>query len=148
VDIQEVSTVVLEFSLGLLGLYGVWHCHDEAVPLLPVGLEVFWELHPKASRDNTVQCRINIFVTLLKIGQHYFLFLVEVGSNTSTVALRVVGDDEKGSLESETVKYGRESHGTRAREWLCWRRPAATVNDRPALSSETAPHINKAAIVR
>jgi hypothetical protein len=38
------------------------------------------------------------------------------GSNTSTVALRVVGSDEKGSLESETVKYGRESHGTRTRE--------------------------------
>jgi hypothetical protein len=31
---------------------------------------------------------------------------VEAGSNTSTVTLRVVGGDEKGSLESETVKYG------------------------------------------
>jgi hypothetical protein len=41
---------------------------------------------------------------------------VEAGSNTSTVALRVVGGDEKGSLESETVKYGRESQGTRTRE--------------------------------
>jgi hypothetical protein len=41
---------------------------------------------------------------------------VEAGSNTSTVALRVVGGDEKGSLESETVKYGHESHGTRTRE--------------------------------
>jgi hypothetical protein len=41
---------------------------------------------------------------------------VEEGSNTSTVALRVVGDDEMGSLESETVKYGRDSHGTRFRE--------------------------------
>jgi hypothetical protein len=41
---------------------------------------------------------------------------VEAGSNTSTVALRVVGGDEKGILESETVKYGRESHGTRTRE--------------------------------
>jgi hypothetical protein len=30
--------------------------------------------------------------------------LAEAGSNTSTVALRVVGGDEKGSLESETVK--------------------------------------------
>jgi hypothetical protein len=39
--------------------------------------------------------------------------LVEAGSNTSTVALRVVGGDEKGSLESETVKFGRQSHGTR-----------------------------------
>jgi hypothetical protein len=37
--------------------------------------------------------------------------LVEAGSNTSTVALRVVGGDEKGSLQSEKVKYGRESHG-------------------------------------
>jgi hypothetical protein len=35
------------------------------------------------------------------------------GPNTSTVALRAVGGDEKGSLESETVKYGHESHGTR-----------------------------------
>jgi hypothetical protein len=38
---------------------------------------------------------------------------VEAGSNTSTVTLRVVGGDEKGSLESETVKYGHESYGTR-----------------------------------
>jgi hypothetical protein len=35
---------------------------------------------------------------------------VEAGSNTSTVALRVIGSDEMGSLESETVKYGHESH--------------------------------------
>jgi hypothetical protein len=34
---------------------------------------------------------------------------VEVGSNTSTVTLRVVGGDGKGSLKSETVKYGLES---------------------------------------
>jgi hypothetical protein len=31
---------------------------------------------------------------------------VEASSNTSTVTLRVVGGDEKGSLKSETVKYG------------------------------------------
>jgi hypothetical protein len=30
----------------------------------------------------------------------------EAGSNTSTVTLRIVGGDEKGSLKSETVKYG------------------------------------------
>jgi hypothetical protein len=51
VDVQEVLTVVLEFSPGLLRLYGVWHCHDEAVPLLPFGLGVFCELHPKASAE-------------------------------------------------------------------------------------------------
>jgi hypothetical protein len=36
---------------------------------------------------------------------------MEAGSNTSTVALRVVGGDENGSLDSETVKYRRESYG-------------------------------------
>jgi hypothetical protein len=41
---------------------------------------------------------------------------VEAGSNTSTVALRIVGGDGKGSLESETVKYGHEFHGTRTRK--------------------------------
>jgi hypothetical protein len=54
-DVQEVLTVVLEFSSGLLGLCGVWHCHDEAVTLLPGGLDVFCEKHPEAS---TVRCRI------------------------------------------------------------------------------------------
>jgi hypothetical protein len=34
---------------------------------------------------------------------------VDAGPNTSTVNLRVIGGDEKGSLESETVKYGHES---------------------------------------
>jgi hypothetical protein len=33
---------------------------------------------------------------------------VEAGSNALTVALRVVGGYEKGSLEFEAVKYGRE----------------------------------------
>jgi hypothetical protein len=38
---------------------------------------------------------------------------VEAGSNTSTVTLRVEGGDEKESLKTETVKYGREIQGTR-----------------------------------
>jgi hypothetical protein len=41
---------------------------------------------------------------------------VEAGSNTSTVPLRVVGGDEKGRVEFETVKYGRKSQGARIRE--------------------------------
>jgi hypothetical protein len=49
--------------------------------------------------------------------------MVEAGSNTSTVTLRVVRGDEKGSLTSETVKYGRESQGTRTPE-----RPLATTS--------------------
>jgi hypothetical protein len=67
----------------------------------------------------------------------------EAGSSTSTVALRVVEGDKKGSLKTETVKHGREFHGTRTREWLRWRGPAAILNDRPVLSSERAPYINK-----
>jgi hypothetical protein len=55
---------------------------------------------------------------------------VEAGSNTSTVTLQIVGGDEKGSLESDTVKYGRESQGTRKQKWQRWRGPAAIVNDR------------------
>jgi hypothetical protein len=64
-------------------------------------------------------------------------------SNTSTVTLRVVGGDEKGSLESETVKYGLKTQGTRTRERLRWQGPAAYTKDRPDLSSEKAPHKNK-----
>jgi hypothetical protein len=41
---------------------------------------------------------------------------VEAGSNTFTVTLRVVGGDEKESLESETAKYGYESYGTGTRK--------------------------------
>jgi hypothetical protein len=65
---------------------------------------------------------------------------VEAGSNTSIVSLRVVGGDEKGSLKSETVKYGREYQGTRTQERLRWQRPAAYTKDRPVLSSERAPY--------
>jgi hypothetical protein len=70
---------------------------------------------------------------------------VEAGSNTSTVTLRVVGDDEKGSLKFETAKYGRESQ---TRERLRWQGPAAIANGRPVLSSERAPQTNKPATVR
>jgi hypothetical protein len=64
---------------------------------------------------------------------------VEVESNTSTVALRVVGGDEKENLVSETVKYGHESHGTRTREWLRWRGPVAIVNDRSSSRQRERP---------
>jgi hypothetical protein len=35
----------------LLGLYGVWRCHDETVPFLPVGHDIFCELHQEASTE-------------------------------------------------------------------------------------------------
>jgi hypothetical protein len=41
-EVQEVPTVVLELSSGFLELY---------VILMPVGLDVFCELHPEASTE-------------------------------------------------------------------------------------------------
>jgi hypothetical protein len=73
---------------------------------------------------------------------------VEAGSNTSTVTLQVVEGDEKGSLKSETVKCGHESQGTRIRERLRCRGPAAYTKDRPVLSSEMAPQKNKTVAVK
>jgi hypothetical protein len=73
---------------------------------------------------------------------------VEVGSNTFTVTLRVVGGDEKGTLKSETVKYGREFQVIRTHERLRWQGPAAYTKDIPILSSDKAPHKNKTVTVK
>jgi hypothetical protein len=43
VDVQEVPIVVLKFSPELHEMYGVWHCHDEAVLLLV--LVGFWTIY-------------------------------------------------------------------------------------------------------
>jgi hypothetical protein len=67
---------------------------------------------------------------------------------TSTVTLRVVGGNGKGSLKSETVKYGREYQGIRTRERLRWQGPAACTKDRPVISLERAPHKNKIITVK
>jgi hypothetical protein len=53
---------------------------------------------------------------------------------------QVVGGDEKGSLKSETVKYGHESQGTRTPKRLHWQGPVACGKDRPILFSERACH--------
>jgi hypothetical protein len=73
---------------------------------------------------------------------------VEAESNSSTVTLRVVRGDEKGSLGSETVKYGPEYQGIRTQERLRWQGAAAYIKDRPVLSSERAPHKNKTVTVK
>jgi hypothetical protein len=84
-----------------------------------------------------------------RIGKHVSVETrVEAGSNTSTVTLRVVGGDEKGSLKTGTVKYGPEIQGTRTREKLRWRGRAAYTKDRPVLSSERAPHKTKTVTVK
>jgi hypothetical protein len=62
--------------------------------------------------------------------------------------LRVVEGDDKGSLKSESVKYGHESQGTRIRETIRWRGPAAYTKDRRIISSERAPYKNKTVTVK
>jgi hypothetical protein len=54
----------------------------------------------------------------------------------------------KGSLKPEKVKYGHESQGTRTRERLRWRGPAAYTKDRPVLLSERAPQKNKTVTIK
>jgi hypothetical protein len=76
------------------------------------------------------------------------LTLVEVGSNTSTVTLRVAGGDEKGSLKSETVKCGLGTKGPLTQEGLHWQGPVVCTKDRPVLSSERALHKNRTVIVK
>jgi hypothetical protein len=79
-----------------------------------------------------------------------FAGIIHVGarSNTSTVTLRVVGGNEKGSCKSEAVKYSRESEGVRTRGRLSWQELAAYIKDRPVTSSEKAPHKNKTVTVK
>jgi hypothetical protein len=83
---------------------------------------------------------LNSYINLLRNSVFKAVTRVEAGSNTSTVTLRVVGDDEKGSLKSGTVKYGLETKGPQTQEGLHWRGPVAYAKDRPVLSSERAPH--------
>jgi hypothetical protein len=64
---------------------------------------------------------------------------VETGSNISTVALQVIGGEEKKSFISETVKYGRESQGTRTRERQGWQEPAACTKDIRPLVRDGVP---------
>jgi hypothetical protein len=54
----------------------------------------------------------------------------------------------KGSLKTETVKYGREIQGTRTRDRPRWRGPAAYTKDSLVLSSERVPHKNKPETVK
>jgi hypothetical protein len=65
----------------------------------------------------------------------------------STLRIHVKLLRRKGSLKSETAKYGLKSQGTRTRETLSWQGPAAHTKDRPGLSSERAPHKKKTVTV-
>jgi hypothetical protein len=82
-------------------------------------LEEMFSLRSVRLLRNATEELLEVVFSLLFILRCYkqgksILWLVshmEAGWNTSTVALRVVGGDER-SLESETVKYGHESQGT------------------------------------
>jgi hypothetical protein len=65
-------------------------------------------------------------------------FDFDLDLKTSTVTRRVVGGDEKGSLKSESVKYGHEYQGTRTRERLRWRGPSAYIKETRPLVREGA----------
>jgi hypothetical protein len=73
---------------------------------------------------------------------------VEAGSHTSTVTLRVVGGDEKGSLKFETVKiWSRVARDSDLRKTTLARATSYT-KDRPVLSSERALHESKTVTVK
>jgi hypothetical protein len=57
-------------------------------------------------------------------------------------------EGSKGSLKSETVKYGRKSQGTTTEKDCAGKGPAAHTKDRPILSSERASHGIKNVTVR
>ncbi|PNF23479.1 hypothetical protein B7P43_G07721 [Cryptotermes secundus] len=61
--------------------------------------------------------------------------------------LRVVGGDEKGIGKSETVKYGRQSQGTRTREDCAGKGRQHIQKTGPA-SRQRAPHKNKIVTVK
>jgi hypothetical protein len=66
-------------------------------------------------------------------------FLITFSLNyTLSATLRVVGGDENGSLNSETVKYGHESQGTRTRKRLRWQGPAAYIQTHPLVREEAS----------
>jgi hypothetical protein len=134
IKLQDFMFWVVFFLRKLLYLEG--SVCTEHLKLMHVSIQFlrFWQWEAESS----VQYGKLVFGVLPR---------VEAGSNTSTVTLRVVWSDEKGSLESETVKYGHESYGIRTRKWLRWRGPTAIVNDRPVLSSERTPQIKKPANV-
>jgi hypothetical protein len=72
---------------------------------------------------------------------------VEAGSNTSTVTLRFVGGDKKGSLKYETVKYGLKLQRDSDQRKTALARASSTYKDRPDHSSERTPHKNKTVTV-
>jgi hypothetical protein len=64
--------------------------------------------------------------------------IIEAGSNTSTVTLRVVGGDEKGSLECETV-WSRDPRGSDQRKIALARASSIYKSQTRPLVREGAP---------
>jgi hypothetical protein len=72
---------------------------------------------------------------------------VEAGSNTSTVTLRVVGCDEKGSLKTDSKILSRDPKDTDLRK-TALARTSSIYKGRPVLSSERALHKNMTVTVK
>jgi hypothetical protein len=73
---------------------------------------------------------------------------VEAGSNSSTVTLRVVGGDEKGSLKSENIKYGRESKGLGAEKDCVGKTQQHIQKTDPSIRQRGRPTKNKTVTVK
>jgi hypothetical protein len=65
---------------------------------------------------------------------------MEAGSNTSTVALRVVGGDEKGSLESETKIWSQVPRDSDLRMTVLARTSSSFKRHTRPLVRDSAPH--------
>jgi hypothetical protein len=130
------------------------------ITLLSVGLCVPCPIVVRQLPDIHLPAATNTQATIEQLFNSVFFYAIRVvsyivcsgrtggGVETSTVTLRVVGGDEKGSLKSETVKYGLETKGHQTQEGLHWRGPVAYTKDRPVLSSERAPHKNRTVIAK
>jgi hypothetical protein len=124
----------------------------------PITIAMNWRLHSNnslkveyAKRCPSRRCLLswlpNNYNQMLETEVRHKKSHVDLGPETSILALWVIGGDKRGSLKSETVKYDHKSYETQTQKWLHWQGPAAIVNDRPVLSSERAPHITKPATV-
>jgi hypothetical protein len=87
-----------------------------------------------------------IFIYCVHIWHKYSR--VEAGSNTSTVTLRVVGGDEKGSLEFETVKFWPENDCTgEGKQQLQTTAPYSRQKNRPKSTNPQLSESNKNLVV-
>jgi hypothetical protein len=98
------------------------------------GIIYYYFTRPRQTGRMTVGHNIILTLTVTRRSR------VEVGSNTSTVALRIVGGDEKGSLESDSKKWSRVSRDSDARMTALVMASSIYKRQTRLLVRENAPH--------